>query len=57
MRRFAGTLEIVTIPLYGVCEYFNERERAMDYFWFILGIVGVGLCLFYIKQSWKNGEY
>jgi len=29
----------------------------MDFFFFILGMVGVGICLFYIKQSWKNGEY
>jgi hypothetical protein len=29
----------------------------MDFFFFILGLVGVGLCLYYIKQSWKNGVY
>jgi len=28
----------------------------MDFFWFILGIVSVGVALFYLKQSWKAGE-
>lgn len=29
----------------------------MDFFWFLLGLIMVLLALFYIKQSWKNGEY
>lgn len=29
----------------------------MDFFWFLLGLGAVLFALFYIKQSWKNGEY
>lgn len=29
----------------------------MDFFFFILGLFLVGCCLFYIKQSWKKGDY
>jgi len=28
----------------------------MDFFWFFTGIISLAICIFYIKQSWKNEE-